>query len=171
MLRTNAAKVASIISAAGGQVVGRTRLQKIVYLLQSAGYIEDFTFAYKHYGPFSEELATATKYAGLLGLLSESKSRTTWGGTYSIYSTNNFVSKEVDENQHKLLRLAADVDAVELELLATAVFLGREGYPDPWGETERRKPEKSDNGRLVRARSLFEVFREIDAPKPWPVLQ
>jgi hypothetical protein len=42
-----------------------------------------------------------------------------------------------------------NADAVELELAATAAFLAYERFPDPWGETARRKPEKS-GGRTPR---------------------
>ena len=48
-------KVADIVRDAGGKIVGRTRLQKIGYLLELSGLGEGFSFDYRHYGPFSEE--------------------------------------------------------------------------------------------------------------------
>jgi hypothetical protein len=59
-------------------------------------------------------------------------------------------------------------DAVELELAATAAYLAFEGHPDPWGETKRRKPEKSDSGRLDNAKRLYESLRRIQTPQPLP---
>ena len=43
--------------------MGRTRLQKVAYLTQLAGFAGDFPFEYRHYGPYSEELAEATEIA------------------------------------------------------------------------------------------------------------
>ena len=40
-------KVAEIIRAAGGEIVGRTRLQKVAYLLELAGLGHGFRFEYR----------------------------------------------------------------------------------------------------------------------------
>jgi uncharacterized protein YwgA len=72
-------KVADIVRDTGGELVGRTRLQKITYLSQLAGFSSDFTFEYRHYGPYSEELADATRIAAGLKLLEEEKHPTEWG--------------------------------------------------------------------------------------------
>ena len=50
---------ARIVSDAGGSLIGRTRLQKIAYLLELSGTGAGFPFEYRHYGPYSEKLATA----------------------------------------------------------------------------------------------------------------
>ena len=63
-----------------------------------------------------------------------------------------------------------DADAVELELAATALFLAKEGFPDPWTETARRKPEKADAGRLAKAKQLYDRLRAIQTPHPLPAL-
>jgi uncharacterized protein YwgA len=60
MSNVKAKKAAGLVRDAGGRIVGRTRLQKVAYLLTVTGLEEGFAFAYKHYGPYSEELATAT---------------------------------------------------------------------------------------------------------------
>jgi len=59
-------------------------------------------------------------------------------------------------------------DAVELELAATAAFLAIEGIPDPWGETARRKPEKAEGGRLLKAKQLYSRLRQISTLKDLP---
>jgi hypothetical protein len=46
-----------LIQAAGGEVVGKIRLQKEVYLLDQIGLQSGFPFEYHHYGPYSEMLA------------------------------------------------------------------------------------------------------------------
>ena len=59
-------KVVAIVRDAGGTIVGRTRLQKTAYLLELAGLGEGFHFSYRHYGPYSEELASAVRDANAL---------------------------------------------------------------------------------------------------------
>lgn len=73
-------KVTEIIRAAGGEIVGRTRLQKVAYLLELAGLGHGFSFEYRHYGPYSEDLALASRNADLLGFLEEEERPTSWGG-------------------------------------------------------------------------------------------
>ena len=66
-----AKKVAAIIADAGGRVVGRTRLQKVAYFLNVTGLEDTFSFSYKHYGPYSEELALAARIANIFGDIAE----------------------------------------------------------------------------------------------------
>lgn len=161
-------KAAAIVRDSGGRVVGRTRLQKIAYLLSVTGLGNEFDFVYKHYGPYSDELASAARVGALFGTLSETENETAWGGTYSIYSTEDQPDTNAQGPRRQLAQLAADADAIELELAATAVFLSFDGYEDAWGETERRKPEKSTGGRIEHAKSLFQQLRAIDVPIALP---
>ncbi|AQT44830.1 hypothetical protein BBC0244_011230 [Bartonella apihabitans] len=71
MLNENYVTIARIVDCAGGEIVGRTRFQKIVYLLTATGLENKFPFAYKHYGPYSEELALAAREAALLDFIDE----------------------------------------------------------------------------------------------------
>jgi uncharacterized protein YwgA len=161
-------RVAEIISDAGGEVVGRTRLQKIAYLLEAAGFGSGFAFEYRHYGPFSEDLASAARRAKLLGVLNEVERATTWGGLYSIYSVGAATNAQSTRTQ--LARIAAQADPIELELAATAAFLATEGASDPWGETAKRKPEKASVSRLAGAKSLYQKLSRLDTPKPLPAI-
>lgn len=166
----NAGKVVAIVRDAGGRIVGRTRLQKIAYLLTITGLETGLVFGYKHYGPFSEEVATAARHASLLGRLSETEQPASWGGTYSIFSVTDGIPENVPEARRDLAAIANAADAVELELAATAVFLFREGYADAWAETARRKPEKAEGGRIDRAKLLLRQLRSVATPNPLPEL-
>jgi uncharacterized protein YwgA len=170
MSNENAMKAAAIVRDAGGCVVGRTRLQKVAYLLSVTGLEDGLPFAYKHYGPYSEVLATAARDAGLLGLLSETEQQASWGGTYSTYVVREQPSSSVSPARRRLAVEAAAADSIELELAATAVFLAKEGHNDPWTETARRKPEKTENGRIEKARALYRRLSEIETPVPWPAI-
>lgn len=165
-----ALKAARIVRDAGGRVVGRTRFQKIAFLLSTVGLEDNLAFSYKHYGPFSEDLARATHEAKLFGLLRESEHPASWGGTYSIYEVDERPGAEIAPARVTFSELAVSADAVELELAATAVFLFKEGAADPWSETARRKPEKAENGRIDRAKALYQRLRSIDTPAPLPAI-
>ena len=170
MSHANAVKVAGIVRDAGGRIVGRTRLQKVAYFLTIVGLEDNLPFAYKHYGPYSEDLATADRDGGLLGLLTETEQQASWGGTYSIYSAKEPSGPSGSPARRRLASEAAAADAIELELAATAVFLAKEGYADPWKETERRKPEKAENGRLEKAQELYRRLSAIETPIRLPTI-
>ena len=163
-------EVADIIASAGGEVVGRTRLQKIAYLLTVTGLDSNFLFSYKHYGPYSEQLASVARLGAMLGTFSETQQTAAWGGTYSTYILK--VPRPVDQGSDRaqVAAIAAKADAVELELAATAVYLANEGFADPWAETTRRKPEKSTQQRIAGAKSLLEKLGKVQLPNPLPNL-
>ena len=159
--------ISSIVCDAGGTIVGRTRLQKVTYLLTVAGFQSDFDFVYKHYGPFSEDLATAARCERIFGDLQETERPTSWGGTYSVFEVENAHISD-NENRVKFTEKAAKADAIELELAATAVFLATDGYKEPWQETARRKPEKATPLRLGNAKFLLTKLRDIETPIKLP---
>lgn len=152
-----AERAARIVTDAGGKVVGKTRLQKIAFLLEACGVGDGFVFQYKHYGPYSEELASAATIAVAFGMMKEEEKQATWGGSYSIFTSGVTGSKSAI--REKIATECAAVDAVELELAATALLLAKEGMTSPWGETAYRKPEKAAGGRLDRAKAFYAKLR------------
>lgn len=168
---------AQIVRDAGGQLVGRTRLQKVAYLAQLAGYGEEFEFEYRHYGPYSEELARAMEIATGFGIVQEEERRADWGGRYSIYRyLDPGRSKPANEGRAQFIKAAAQIGAIELELAATAAFLhasegiGREIDGDPWSLMAQLKPEKAENGRLERAKAAYRSLLSIKTPVPLPTI-
>jgi len=152
--------VVQIIRDAGGKIVGRTKLQKTVYLLTLAGFEKRFRFGYRHYGPFSEELAEAAELAAAFGHILERQEPASWGGTYSVYiASDGEISVQAQGGRVRLTREAAHSDAVLLELAATAAYLAQESKPQPWAEAARRKPDKAGNGRLEEAKGLYALLR------------
>lgn len=166
---------AQIVHDAGGELVGRTRLQKIAYLMQLAGFESNFAFEYRHYGPYSEQLAQAMEIAVLLGPVHEVERKTDWGGRYSIYSLDG-ADLGADPRRADFVQKAKGVNAVELELAATAAYLfaaegiGRVVDGNPWHETSRRKPSKAAEGRLERAAQAYEELRKFKTHSPLPEL-
>lgn len=160
-------KAAEIIAAAGGRLVGRTRLQKLAYLMELAGLGEGFDFSYRHYGPYSEELFLATRNATLVGLIHEEEHPASWGGSYSVYTTDLAESNPL---RLEFARIASEANAVELELAATAACLATDGYSDPWSETAVRKPDKAADGRLEKAKTLYAQFAQVESPCKIPAI-
>lgn len=167
-LGSQMAEVVDIVATADGNVVGRTRLQKTACLLSISGLSDSFNFVYKHYGPFSQELADATEMAGLFSELNEEQRQTQWGSTFSIYSTTVKSHTEMGSARRSIIALANSADAIELELATTAAFLATQGFDSPWEETANRKPEKVGSGRLERAKALYIRICSVDTPVAFP---
>ncbi len=167
-------RAADIVRDAGGQLVGRTRLQKVAYLTHLAGFSDDFEFEYRHYGPFSEDLARAMEIATGIGLVKEEEKRTDWGGWYSIYEIDDRGEPAAGADRRRFVAAAARIGSIELELAATAAFLyakegiGQNNDGDPWAETERRKPQEAAEGRLERAKQAYRALLALRAPVPLP---
>jgi hypothetical protein len=76
---------------------------------------------------------------------------------------------DASAERQSLAEAAARLDSIELELAATAAYLRAiEGCEDPWGETERRKPDKAAGGRLERAKEAYRTLSAIKTPVPLP---
>ena len=161
-------KVAEIVRDAGGQIVGRTRLQKVAYLLELTGQGEGFDFEYRHYGPYSESLSDAVRVASAFGLIEEEEHVAKWGGRYSIYFAK-VVDTQPQNARAAFAKAAAQIGAVELELAATAAYLAEvEHSPDPWVETSKRKPDKIGDGRLEKAKEAYRKLLSLNTPRPLP---
>ncbi|WP_143268081.1 hypothetical protein [Azospirillum agricola] len=167
--KPNRQKAAEIVRDAGGEIIGRTRLQKVAYLLDLAGFGEGFRFEYHHYGPYSDELADAVRMAEAFDLVHEEERRANWGGAYSVFTSTTKIGQPAINDRTRFAATAARIDSIELELAATAAYLAAaEKCPDPWGETERRKPEKATGGRIERAKDAYRRLRALPTNTPLP---
>jgi uncharacterized protein len=167
--RSEAEKAVDIVRDAGGRIVGRTRLQKIAYLFELAGVGEGFSFTYRNFGPYSDELTEAMQNASLLGLLDEEEKPSSWDGYYSVFTTTSGKSKaDASKVRAKIAEQVIEADAVELELAATAAYLATKNFEDPWSETALRKPIKATRTRLENAKQLYQALRQVQTPKRLP---
>ena len=156
--------VAALLKAAGGQIVGRVRLQKTVYLLDRLGLESGFHYDYHHYGPFSRDLDNAVADAEAFGIVEEQFGRRQVDGArYSIFKlTDDGHELPVEIGQldeavlKRFLQKFADANVTVLELAATANWLVEKEEQDDWQEAlRRRKGPKVNGGRLERALSLL----------------
>lgn len=137
------------IHANGGQIQGKTKLQKVVYFLgiltgqdKSLGYRAHF------YGPYSGEVAASTDRLKAMGFLNSSTA--TWGGMdtrgfeiartdYSLNEDGTLIAKQKAAkyadlwqklcNGVEMLKQAGNVDYVKLSIAAKTYFLVGAGDP------------------------------------------
>lgn len=155
--------VTDVVALAGGRIVGRTRLQKMVYLLEQKGLDSGATFYYYNFGPFSDDVADSVVDAKIRGEIKEAVDyRLSDRSPYSVFSTVK-ASHEV----HKLGRLPSDavrgiidkllnVTSTVLELAATIHWLVFVEKVEDWrAELIRRKGAKAQGGRTESAVALL----------------
>lgn len=156
--------VAALVAAGGGQLVGRVRLQKALYLLERLDIGTTLSFEYHHYGPYSRELDNATADARAFGLIEEQfEHRQSDGAMFSIFKLKGGV--QIPEEVYGRLGRARATDLVGrfastnvtvLELAATVDWLWRFEKISDWrSEITKRKGKKVQGGRLEKAVGLL----------------
>lgn len=153
--------VVGAVALAGGELVGRIRLQKVVYLLDQLGMNSGAQFEYHHYGPYSEAISDAVTDAKFWGHINEAvRFRGADGAPYSSFKTDNEAPAALgllsaDDARHFLEKFAGCTSTM-LELAATVHWLAFvERVPDWRSEIEVRKAGKTSNGRLEKALALL----------------
>src|SRR5579863_872303 len=149
-----------VIALNGGEMIGKTRLQKTFFLLDQCGMNSGAEFDYHNFGPFSADVATAADDAEAEGRLSAELRPGFHAEPYTRYRTDAspkaFIGGLSRERAAKKLKVMRGYSAIELEIAATIVYLRQNGYEhDAEGETRRRKPTKATKDRVDRALRLI----------------
>ncbi len=163
--------VAQVVSSAGGQIVGRVRLQKLFYILDQLGLNSDFSYEYHHYGPYSSDLAEAVEDAAAFGLVSERiERRMSDGVPYSIFESPVISTQgplgglERGAASSAIARMRAEPTII-LELAATIDWLRAVERVADWEEElVRRKGAKAERDRMERAVALLRDLGLDDDP-------
>ncbi|MCX8501015.1 MAG: hypothetical protein ORO03_04905 [Alphaproteobacteria bacterium] len=171
--------IAKIIAVSGGQIVGKTKLQKTIYLLTVTGLDKTFhknDFSYYHYGPYSDDVAESATTADLFDYISEEESPSKYGSTYSVYR-----SKKIDRNGLttvsnttlvEFTKMLVNSDPIVLELAATAAYLA---FEDPsknaWEATGRHKPSKTSDENLAATKKLYAELLKVNTPIKLPEIR
>jgi uncharacterized protein YwgA len=153
--------IPTFIDAAGGEVAGKVRLQKLMYLVDQLGIVTGFSFNYHHYGPYSEELAERVEDDVVFGRVSVEQKRRADGVPFVIYRPRH----HNQDDPKSLLRtpgVRAALSAMQrrsatvLELAATIHWLAFVEEVDNWqAELVRRKGVKTEHGRAEAALGLL----------------
>lgn len=155
---------AEIVRLNGNELVGKTRFQKTAYFLEAAGIGFGFDFEYYHYGPYSEELSLGIDDAVALEEMNVTWKQSSRLQPFAIFSRqqdSELPSDDLTNRRKAILHLLDSYDSLSLELAATADFLEKSGYSDPWAETRNRKPTKSTDDRFTKAKQLLAEFRAL----------
>jgi uncharacterized protein YwgA len=74
------------LKAHGGRLVASLKLQKLVFLIQTEGRIQErYRFVKKYYGPYSEELGVDMTLLQAMEMVTVTTRVSNWGNPYSIY--------------------------------------------------------------------------------------
>jgi uncharacterized protein len=128
-----------------GTLHSRKRMQKLVFLLQAAGWPLDVGYDLHHYGPYSEDLARLTDLMVDERLLEERMEVRSYGEQYS-YRLSPESIRQIAEYEaspkgcgpiapmagfEALARALCEIDLKELEVAATIVFFRKQGHDWP----------------------------------------
>ncbi|MCI0462147.1 MAG: hypothetical protein L0Z62_34785, partial [Gemmataceae bacterium] len=140
------------------RVVGRTRLQKTVQLLQRLGLPTAYSYTIHFYGPYSEGVNSDLRLLEQLKLVHEQSFASTEGIPYYILTaTQEAVLPEMQPFQPAVDCLAK-ADPVVLELAATYDAFREMGsdHADALKRLQWKKGAKCNEGRLEKALELLE---------------
>ena len=152
--------VAAIIRLNGGEIVGKTRLQKTFYLLEVSGLGFGMSFDYHKYGPFCSDLIFAADDAVALGYLTTGEYVGHHQVPYKTFGATDTAPDLSGDNNAEARRHALasmkNYSALQLELAATAVYLRKNGHPeDNWEVVKYRKPLKAREDQVSKAKELI----------------
>jgi uncharacterized protein YwgA len=157
-------QIEDLLRAANGEIVGKVRLQKTVYLLDQVGLESGFSYEYHHYGPYSAELARSVDDSVFLNEITEQVKRRVDGVPYSVF---RLPERDTDKPTRMVGGLSTDQaagaikamqgqDTTVLELASTIHWLTSvEGLKNWHKELVRRKGVKASESRIEKAVELL----------------
>jgi uncharacterized protein YwgA len=153
----------AIAAHKGRKVVGRTRLQKEIKLLQRLGFPTEYLYTLFFYGPYSEGLQADIGFLQAFGLVKEEERSTQQGDKYFVLQASaDAVMPEIDPYR-RYIDLMQEVDAVVLELAATYDMFRtmKSNHEDAMMRLRRKKGAKCDNDNDKKA---LKLLRELGLP-------
>lgn len=157
--------LAAVIAAHDDRrVVGRTRLQKTVKLLQRLGLPTDYLYTIFFYGPYSEGVFRDIQMLAELGLITEEERVNQEGATpyFVLTATTEAVMEEVDRFKPAIQEME-QADLVVLELAATYDAFREMGsaHAEALVRLRHKKASKWNEERETRA---LELLRRLGLP-------
>jgi uncharacterized protein YwgA len=144
------------------KVVGRTRLQKTIYLLQRKGLPTDFDYMLHFYGPYSRGLNMGLQLVKELGLVTEEVKAGSENDYYIFEAQKDAVLPQIEPYQ-PALHLIENVEDIPLELAATYDAFRQMGY----GHTqamERLRRKKGDKCTRENEEQALALLRQLKLP-------
>ncbi len=155
--------IINILNDCGGKIIGRVRLQKLTYLATCIDNDVVFDFDYYHYGPYSDDLTEEIDDAIIDDIINEEVIRKQNGlGKYSIFKLKKSDDPTKNDDRQKFLQKAKEIDALYMELLATALFLHNEKpNQNPWKRLKELKPNKAQDEHLKASYNAYDELRKL----------
>lgn len=141
------------------QIVGKTRLQKTIYLLQRLGLPTSYEFEMHFYGPYSDELTDDAHFAVAAGLISEDRNISNDGVPYYTFRAKmNGAPRELGALNEDVAEIAKIKDPVLLELAATYDAFRTKGQDgeEALESLRDKKGDKCSGGRDQKAINFLE---------------
>jgi uncharacterized protein len=157
-VRPNLNKLAAFLKIAG-TINGRTKFQKIIYILKNKNVAFSERFRYHYYGPYSAELQLEIDELVDMKILQESQSNP--GYKYSLKSEFDNIEIDTDlQKNRSLINFLVSKDFHELELVSTIYYLRNNGYKNNKIINEKLKILKPHLQHLNN--TAFETCEKID---------
>lgn len=160
--------VLSILAALpGNQIKGKKRLQKLAFFLTQAGAKSDAEFHIRDFGPFSVEIANATKFLAAIGTIDEREEPVGVSNTFMTVFQLNVAAvqgvKSLDAKYKKLLQALDRYPTLDLEVAATVVFFQSTGMRTDAAirRTKELKPTKASPQVLRKVPAIAECLRAV----------
>ncbi len=154
--------ITNLLAASEGEIVGRVRLQKMIYLLEQLGLGSGLRFTYHNYGPYSDGASIAAQRAEFLyKAIKETEKESSYGGKFSVFqlvapSTPAKVGELEFAKAKEYATLMKKETSVVLELAATIHWLKEKEQVSEWrSELVSRKPQKANNSNIQKALVLL----------------
>jgi uncharacterized protein YwgA len=146
-----------------GRVVGRTRLQKTVRLLQRIGFPTRYSFTLFFYGPYSEGVHSEIGLLQALGLVEEEPHENKDGNSYYIIQAKPAAARPEIQHWQHYIDVLSSADAVVLELAATYDTFRKLGsdHAEALESLRRKKGSKCNPGNEAAALALL---RQLGLP-------
>jgi uncharacterized protein YwgA len=140
------------------KVVGRTRLQKTIRLLQRCGFPTRYSYTLFFYGPYSVGVQADLRLLGQLGLLEEQECQDQDGMPYYVMRARPGARLEAVERWRPAIDTLSRAPAVVLELAATYdTFRGLgSNHAEALQRLRRKKGSKCDGGNEAAALALLQ---------------
>jgi uncharacterized protein YwgA len=143
------------------KVVGRTRLQKTVKLLQHLGAPLDYDYMIHFYGPYSEGVQSDIGLLETFGLVEEREYMSQDGSPYFVLQATGPAQKLAARPEvrrfHAAIQTMSESDPVVLELAATYEAFREMGddHKTALARLRRKKGTKCDDGRVNKVLALL----------------
>lgn len=163
----------SAIMTGSQRIVGRTKIQKIAYLVNICGWNVFTDFEYHYYGPYSETLSSELVSLVENKWVRERQEITEQGNSLYIYSLDRDNTNRLEtlierarrqdelvvEKTLGLIGQLEDLSSDDLEIMATLVFIRRDEGIDNDDKLVQRVVELKDKFSEDRIRSNLKIFK------------